>query len=138
MTMPAGDQPDWQTLVSPQIVVASIIDQANNLNSAIFQSTSPFRVWGVWVRGSAATAAAYAGGVQEIKTRILDGFGNAILEVAFHVIAANQIAHAELAIPLNGFTPAIAAGFYTIDLNTDPELANTFYKGSGGIFYSQP
>lgn len=138
MTVPMGDLPDWQTLVTPNILTASVIDQANNVNGNIFQSATPFRVWGLWVRGSAATSSTYAGGVQEIKTRLLDGFGNALLEVAFHLIAANQIAHAELAIPIGGYTPPLVAGNYTILLSTDPELANTFYKGSGGIFYSQP
>jgi hypothetical protein len=138
MTTPMGDLPDWQTFTAPPILPASVIDQQASLTSQILQNTVPYRVWGIWVRMSVTTAAAYAAAVLEIKTQILDGNNNVLLEVACHVVAANQTVHAELAIPCPGFTPGNTGGFYQVQLKTDPSAANVFYRASGGIFYSQP
>jgi hypothetical protein len=138
MTTPKGDLPDWQTFTAPPILPASVVDQAASFTSQILQSVSPFRVWGIWVRMSVCTSGAYVAAVLEMKTEIQDGNGNVLLEVACHVVAANQITHAELTMPCPGFTPANSGGFYQVQLKTDPSAANVFYRGSGGIFYSQP
>lgn len=138
MTTPLGDQPDWQTLVSPQQLAIASIDQQNNVTAAILDMVQPFRVWGVWVRQSLCTTSTYAGGVLEMTALVRDGQSHNMLEVACHIIAANQIAHAELAIPLNGFTPAPLGGHWQVNLTTSATIANMFYRASAGIYYSVP
>jgi|SRR5579859_48233 len=138
MTTPTGDLPDWQTLTAPPILPASVTDQQASLTSQILQSGTPFRVWGIWMRHSMVTNASYVAAVLEIKTQIQDGNGNVLLEVASHVVAANQTVHAELSIPVPGFTPALVGGFYQVQLVSGASATNVFYRASGGIYYSSP
>jgi hypothetical protein len=133
-----GDLPDWQTFTAPAIVAASVIDNPASTLANILISGGAFRVWGVWVRMSLCTNAAYVAAILEVKTQILDGNGNVILEVACHVTAANQSQHDSLAIPVPGFTPALNTGAYAIQLKSDASAANVFYRASGGIYWSQP
>lgn len=138
MTTPLGDQPDWQTLVVPQQLAVASLDQQNNITAAILDMVTPFRVWGCWVRQSMCTNAAYVAAVLEMTALLRDGQSHNLLEVACHVVAANQLAHAELSLPLNGFTPAPLGGHWQVNLTTSASTANVFYRASGGIVYSVP
>lgn len=138
MTVTAGDTPDWQTLTAPQIQAASQLDQPAGAAFVIVGSPNPFRVWGVWARISVCTNASYTGGVLEIQCHILDGAGNLLLDVAVHVVAANQINHAELSLPVPGFTPGFGGGTYNVQISTTPSATNVFCRVSGGVYYSIP
>jgi hypothetical protein len=138
MTTPQGDLPDWQAFTAPPVLVSGLSDIQANINATILQSGTPFRVWGVWVRMSMSTSAGYVAAILEIVTQIVDGNGNVLLEVACHVTAANQSQHDCLAIPVPGFTPALSSSLYAISLKTGASAANVFYRGGGGIYYSQP
>lgn len=138
MTTPLGDLPDWNVLTTPNQLAIASLDQQNNITAAILDMTQPFRVWGVWVRQSLCTTAAYVAAVLEMTALVRDGQSHNMLEVACHVVAASQIAHAELAIPLPGFTPAPLGGHWQVNLTTSASTANVFYRASAGIFYSVP
>jgi hypothetical protein len=138
MTVPLGDMPDWQTQVIPNIQAASIIDQQASITAAILDLTQAFRVWGVWVRMSVCTNASYVAAVLEIASLVRDGSSHNLIEVANHVVAANQINHAELAMPVPGFTPVQLGGHWQINLTTGASAANVFYRASAGILYSVP
>jgi len=139
MTTPMGDLPDWQTLVTPPVLAFGISDIQAGLTPVILQTGAPFRVWGMWVRMSLATVTVYVAAILEVVTQIVDSNGAVLLEVACHVTAANQSQHDSKAIAIPGYTPAAAAGpSYVISLKTGASAANVFYRGGGGIFYSQP
>jgi hypothetical protein len=138
MTTPMGDLPDWQTFTAPAILPFSVSDIQASQNPVILQTGTPFRVWGLWLRMSMATNAAYVAAILEVKCQIQDGNGNVLLEVACHITAANQTVHAELAIPVPGFTPALQAGTYQVSLLTGASAANVFFRASAGVYYSQP
>lgn len=138
MTTPLGDLPDWQTLTTPQILAASILDQLPAQQAIIHGVASPFRVWGLWVRLSVATSSAYVTAVNELTAKIVDGNLAPLLEVAVHVEQAGQIAHAELAIPIPGFTPPNSGATFIVQLVSSSAPANIFYRCSGGVFYSNP
>lgn len=138
MTTPMGDLPDWQTLVSPATLAAAIHFQGGGLVGQILQSSAPFRVWGVWVATVFSSNGSYAAALANIATQIQDSLGNTILEAACNLRVANQISSSHLAIAVPGFTPALNAGFYQMQLATGASPVNTDYHGSGGIFYSMP
>jgi len=133
-----GDLPDWQTFTAPAILPFTVSDIGASTNAVILQTGTPYRVWGIWVRMSMSTSAAYVAAILETKTQVVDGNGNVLLEVACHVTAANQTVHAELAIPVPGFTPALVGGTYITSLLSGATAANVFYRASAGIYYSQP
>jgi hypothetical protein len=138
VTQPQGDLPDWQAFTAPPCLAASTGDQPANTSFAIVTSGSPFRIWGVWLRLSIATSSAYTGGVLGWEGKVLDGAGNILLDLMVHVIAANQINHAELAIPVPGFTPGFGGGSYNIQGITPATLTNVFARWAAGAFYSIP
>jgi hypothetical protein len=138
MTSPMGDLPDWQTLVTPNVVQGNVIDQGANLTSALFSSGAPFRVWSLWVRISISTNSTYAGGQAEMRAQAQDGGGNVLLETAVIMSAANQTANQALALSLPGFTPINFGGTYSIVLVTSVGLTNLTFRASCGMFYSIP
>lgn len=138
MTTPKGDIPDWQTLVTPQILVASILDQGAGGAGQIIQSGSPFRIWGVWVAHRFSSNNTFVTGGGAVITAIKDGMGNALLAVESDVRVANQVTWAHNSLPVPGFTPAFNAGSYQCQLVTSAAVANTAYFASGGILYSVP
>lgn len=138
MTTPSGDQPDWQTLVTPQILNANVIDQIANVTNTLLSSSNPFRVWGLWIRVSVSTNGTYAGGQAEMRAQLQDGAGNVLLESAVIMSAINQGQNQSLAIPLPGFTPAKFNNAYSVVLVTSVGLTNLTFRASGGMFYSQP
>ena len=138
MTTPLGDLPDWQTIVNPPILPASISNQTGGLNGTLLQSTSPFRVWGLWISALFSSNAAYAAALNNIASQIKDGAGNVLLEIDLDIRVANTAQHAELSLNIPGFTPALIGGFYTITLSTGASPANTDYRASAGLFYSVP
>lgn len=138
MTTPIGDVPDWQTLTAPQILAASQIDQPAGASFVIFSSVNPFRVWGAWLRMSLCTNASYVAAVLEIQCRLQDGAGNPLLDIACHVVAANQLNHNELSLSVPGFTPGFGGGTYNVQIVTSASAANVFCRVSGGVYYSVP
>ena len=138
MTTPMGDLPDWETLVSPQILSAAAANVGPNNVQPLLASLSPYRIWGVWLSITVATAAAYAAGVQTIGAQIGDGSGKPLLRVQVHITSPDQLANQPLAIPVAGFTPILSGGFFTTNLVTDVGQTNAFFRANGGILYSQP
>src|SRR5260370_40768983 len=105
MTTPMGDLPDWQTLVTPPVLAFGISDIQAGLTPVILQTGAPFRVWGMWVRMSLATNAAYVAAILEVGTQIVDSNGAVLLDVASHLTAANQSQRGSKAIARPGCTP---------------------------------
>lgn len=138
MTTPMGDLPDWETLVTPQILSAAAANIGPNNIQQLLQSANPYRIWGVWISITCATSSSYALGVQTIGAQIGDGSGKPLLRVQIHITTTNQIPNQSLAIPINGYTPVLSSGFYTTNLVTDVGQANAFFRANGGILYSQP
>lgn len=138
MTTPLGDLPDWQTIVNPPITPVSLSQQLGGLNGTLIQSTSPFRVWGLWISALFSSNAAYAAALANVSSQIKDGVGNILLEVDLDIRVANTAQHAELSLAVPGFTPAFIGGFFTITLATGASPANTDYRASAGLFISVP
>jgi len=138
MTAPMGDLPDWQVPSPPGILAVATLDQQATLNTVLFQSAVPFRVWGLWLRMSMATNAAYVAAILEITTELMDGNSNGLLELACHVTAANQSQHANAAIAVPGFTPQPLGGFWQVNFFTGASAANVFFRASAGLYYSIP
>ena len=139
MSTPAtGDLPDWSVLVNPNIKSASFSAIPANNSSQLFQSATPYRIWAAWISISGATSSTYAGGYFEWGARIGDGSGASLLRASLNVIAANEIADDSIALPISGYTPILSAGFFTTNFITEAGITNGFFRGSGGILYSQP
>ncbi len=138
MTTPMGDLPDWQIPSPPGILAVATIDQQATLTTPILQMAQPFRVWGLWLRMSMSTNAAYVAAILEISCELEDGSSNALLELACHVTAANQSQHANASIAVPGFTPMPLGGFWQVNLFTGASTANVFFRASGGLYYSVP
>ncbi len=138
MTTPMGDLPDWQTFTAPAILPFSVSDIQASQSPALLQSGTPFRVWGIWLRMSMSTNAAYVAAILEVVTQVIDGGNALLLELACHVTAANQSQHDAVSIAVPGFTPALVAGTYTVSLKTGASAANVFFRAGGGIYVSQP
>lgn len=138
MTTPLGDLPDWQTLVAPAVTAASQEGVGPGTTVSIFQSNTPFRVWGAWISEVFGGNAAYVAGLGAAGAQIKDPAGSFLLVVNCFIATANQTDHAELAIAIPGFTPAAFLGMYTVELITDPVPANSGSTSAAGIFYSQP
>lgn len=132
------DLPDWSLLVNPLILSSSFIDQAEGTQQQLFQSLTPYRIWMAWLDLSANTVAAYSAGSQLVGIHIGDGSGKSLIKLSAYMSQANQQVNKALAIPINGYTPVLSAGFYTTNLIVDTRPANFFIRGSGGILYSQP
>lgn len=138
MTTPMGDLPDWQTLVTPQIVAATLFDQGGGVSATLRLSTSPFRVWGVWVAFRYSSNSVYAAGLGSAGVEIQDAAGNTLIAISGSVRVANQVVNGGLAIPIPGFTPQIAGVSYQVNLVTAATVANTDFRASGGIYFSVP
>jgi len=138
MTTPIGDLPDWQTLVTPQVVPNVIFDQTGNVAALLRRSVNPYRVWGVWIAVTISTNGSYVTGTQLVDTKVQDGSAVPLLACSVRVIAALDYQVVHLAIPLPGVTPSLLGGFYDINLVTGVSSANTAYTASAGILTSQP
>lgn len=138
MTTPMGDLPDWQTLVTPNILTASILDQTGGLNSRILSLSTPYRLWGVWLSYRFSTNAAYSAGLASAVNEIQDDLGNVILAISGSLRLANTATSGALSLAIPGFTPAPNAGFYNINLVSGVTPANTDFHISGGVYYSSP
>ena len=138
MTTPLGDLPDWQTIVNPPILPVSLAQQTGGLNGTLIQSSSPFRVWGLWISALFSSNASYVAALNNVASQIKDGAGNVLLEVDLDIRVANTAQHAELSLAIPGFTPALIGGFYTVTLATGASPVNTDYRASAGLFYSAP
>ncbi len=138
MTTPIGDLPDWETLVSPNITSASFANIGAGLVDTLLSSPTPYRIWGVWIDVTVASAGAFTGGPVEWGAQIGDGSGLALIRVQRHIAVANQNNAGSLSIQLPGFTPKISSGNYTTNLITDTGITNLFTRASGGILYSIP
>lgn len=138
MTAQTADLPDWSILVNPNIFSASFSAIAANNSMQLFQSAAPYRIWTAWVSVSAAAAAAYVAAYFEWGAHIGDGSGKSLLRASVNVIAAGNVVNNAISLPMNGYTPVFTAGFYTTNFITEPGVTNVFFRGSGGILYSQP
>lgn len=137
MTTPLGDQPDWQTLVTPQVVPKSIFNQQGGVNGTLFSSATPFRVWGIWISSSFSSNASFVAALQNVFTEIQDGFGNVLLAVVNTIRVANSVNVQALSLALPGVTPQVSGNF-TVNLVSGASPANTDYRVNGGIYVSQP
>lgn len=138
MTTPAGDLPDWQTIVNPPILSAAIQDQPGGAEAGILTMTKPFRIWGAWVSYRYSSNTAYVAGLGSSQVLIKDVNGNIILTISGELRVASQSISGQLAIAVPGLTPAMNGGLWVATLHTDATAANTDYRASGGIYYSVP
>lgn len=138
MTALTGDEPDWGTLVSPFVLNASANNVGPNNVTQLFQSTSPYRIWGVFLSVSTATNAGYASGLQTIGAQLGDGSGASLIRCQVHVTGVNDKGNQALAMAINGYTPIKSGGFYTTNLVTDVGFSGLFFRANGGILYSIP
>lgn len=138
MTTPLGDTPDWQTLVTPNILAAFVQDLGGGLFDPILSLANPFRIWGAWVSFRFSSNSSYVAGLGSCEVNIQDGAGHIILLVSGSVRVASQVTNDSLSISIPGFTPGIFSGSYEIAISTASTPANTDFKASAGIYYSQP
>lgn len=137
MTTPAGDLPDWQTLVTPMIVPAAAVAVAGGGSTVIFTSPNPFRVWGMYLAAEYDSTAAF-NAPNSIGIRIQDGALINALAMNLALEAASTVDSGQLAVSVPGLTPSLHAGAYTLNLVVDPLAANTNVTARAGIYYSQP
>lgn len=138
MSTPLGDLPDWQTLVTPQILTASSFNQVGGINHTLVTSGAPFRVWGAWISAVYSSNASFVAALQNVLSELQDGFGNTLLAIVNTLRVANSVSTGQLAIPLPGWTPALSGGAYTVALVSGASALNTDYRINGGVYFSQP
>lgn len=139
MSTPAtGDLPDWSVLVNPNIKNASVSSIAANNSTQLFQSATPYRIWAAWLDVVGFASSSYAGGFFDWAARIGDGSGASLLRCSAPIANPGNITVESVALQIPGYTPIFSAGFYTTNLITEAGITNGFFRGSGGILYSQP
>ena len=138
MSSPAGDLPDWQTLVTPLVQPASQIGSGATSGLVIASFGTPFRIWGAWIAASFVTDNAYNLGVQQIDALIEDGAGNGILALPLGVSFAEQTMFDSVAIGVSGLTPVVHTGNFEVLLVVTAPGAHSFVRVSAGIYYSDP
>lgn len=138
MTVTAGDMPDWTTQVAPLVTSNSATNQSPGAVVQIFQSATPYRIWGVWVSISAGASSSFTGAPVTWGAQIGDGSGIALVRAQVHLAAAGASDSDALSLALPGFTPKISGGFFTTNLVCDAAITNVFARGNGGILFSQP
>lgn len=138
MTALAGDEPDWGTLVAPFVLNSSANNVGPNNVITLFSSSSPYRIWGVFVTVSTATSTGYTSGVQTVGAQVGDGSGASLLRCQVHVATASDRANQGLSLSINGYTPIKSGGLYTTNLITDVGFTGLFFRANAGILYSIP
>lgn len=139
MSTPAtGDLPDWSVLVNPNIRNSSSSSNAANNVIQLFQSATPYRIWAAWLDVVGFASSTYSGGFFDWGSRIGDGSGASLIRCSAPIANAGNITFNSMALQINGYTPILSAGFFTTNLSTEAGITNGFFRGSGGILFSQP
>lgn len=133
-----GDLPDWSILVEPNIQIASVTNLAVTGLAHIHQQVTPFRVWGVWMQVTGITSAAYPAAIAFWGATMQDGAANAIIRAQIALINPSTSEVESIAIPVPGYTPILASGNYSVDVNVDALPGGMFGSVGAGIFYSNP
>lgn len=138
MSLTSGDQPDWQTLVTPNLQCKAVDIQSPGFLGPIFRSGSPFRVWGFWLEVFVATTSTFSAGFTGWGAKLIDGSGQILVKLTCGVIVPSYAQTKNMSLQINGFVPIIGGSGYEVDLSTDPSIGNVNGRASGGIFYSVP
>jgi len=130
--------PDWSVQVAPLVTSNSGTNQSPGTVFQIFQSASPYRIWGVWVSVSAGASSSFTGAPVTWGAQVGDGSGIALVRAQVHLAGASTSDSDALSLAIPGFTPKVSGGFFTTNLVTDAAITNVFARGNGGILFSQP
>lgn len=134
----AGDLPDWQGIVAPDPVIASLSDIGSSQTLVIANGNSQVRLWAIWLDIIQVSNASYTGVGQTCDGLIQQADGSSLLRITTNITTAKDRSDGRLVLPLNGFRTPMVGGLWSLTLLTGSTVANTFLHCNAGVIYSNP